>query len=275
VLAELLKQTKAQIVCLVRARTQLEGNEKLWQHAKTHNLELDRSRIEIVLGSLERLPEFGGLDAIFHVAANTDLRLDYASLRESNVIGTLNILKLGVPTHFVSSVSVFADQNRISDSSDLEQETIPGFGYVQSKWVSDVLAQRARSVGLPTWVYRVGRLWGDTRGGMTPSTDALWQFLAGQSASILKALSDQEFDVMPVDWAATALVDLAFRIAPQNVVLRHPKPVSQRNLGTDFQSLHPVQIAGIQLEPFPSNQSLLDLYLPKVLNVQSRQFEHV
>jgi thioester reductase-like protein len=275
VLAELLKQTKAQIVCLVRARTHLEASEKLWQNAKTYNLELDPSRIEIALGSLERLPEFGGLDGIFHVAANTDLRLDYASLRDSNVIGTFNILKLGVPTHLVSSISVFGDQRKISNSSNLEQETVPGFGYAQSKWVSDALAQRARSAGLPTWVYRIGRLWGDSRGGITPSTDALWQFLKGQSTSSLAALSDQEFDVMPVDWAAKALVKLAFNISPQNLVLRHPKPVSQRNLDLDLQQSCPLNIAGIQLEPFASNQSLLDLYLPKLLKIYSRQLEHI
>jgi thioester reductase-like protein len=275
VLAELLKQTKAQIVCLVRARSQIEASEKLWQNAKTYNLELDCSRIEIVLGSLERLPEFGRLDAVFHVAANTDLRLDYASLRDSNVIGTLNILKIGVPTHVVSSISVFGDQHKISDSLNLEQEIVPGFGYAQSKWVSDVLAQRARDGGLPTWVYRIGRLWGDSRGGITPSTDALWQFLAAQSASSLGELSNQEFDVMPVDWAAKALVQLAFNTSPQNVVLRHPKPVSQQSLGMDLRQSYPVSIAGIQLEPFPSTQSLLDLYLPKVLNVHPWQLERV
>jgi thioester reductase-like protein len=275
VLIELLKQTKAQIVCLVRARTQSEAREKLLQNARTYNLELDCTRIEFALGSLEQLPEFGCLDAIFHVAANTNLRQEYLSLRASNVIGTLNILKLGVPTHFVSSISVFGNQQRISNTSDLELETVPSFGYVQTKWVSDILAQRARDAGLPIWVYRIGRVWGDTQGGVIPSSDALWQILARQSDSSVVAFADQEFDVMPVDWTARAMVRLALNISPQNVVLRHPEPVSQDNFGLDSQQVLAVNIAGIQLEPFPSTQSLLELYLPKISNFSSSWLEPV
>jgi thioester reductase-like protein len=275
VLAELLKQTSAKVVCLVRAKTQREAREKLLQNARIYNLEIDYTRLEIALGSLEQLPELGCLDAIFHVAANTNLRQDYASLRASNVIGTLNILKLGVPTHFVSSISAFGDPNRISNTSDLELETVPGFGYAQGKWVSDILAQRARAAGLPVWVYRIGRVWGDTQGAATPSTDALWQILARQPVSSLAAFVDQKIDVMPVDWAAQALVCLALSISPQNVVLRHPKPVSQDNLGLGLQQTYPMNIAGIHLEPFPSNQTLLDLYMPQVVNEHSSQPEQV
>jgi thioester reductase-like protein len=275
VLTELLKQTTAQIVCLVRARTQSEAREKLLQNARTYNLELDCTRIEFALGSLEQLPEFGSLDAIFHVAANTDLRQDYLNLRASNVIGTLNLLKLGVPFHHVSSISVFGNQNRISNTSNLELETVPGFGYAQSKWVSDILAQRARAVGLPVWVYRIGRVWGDSQGGATPSSDALWQTLARQTNSSLAALSEQQFDVMPVDWAARAIVRLAFKISPQNVVLRHPKPISQSDLGSDLHQCLSVKIAEVQLEPFPATQSLLELYLPKMSKLHSSRLEAV
>jgi hypothetical protein len=70
-------------------------------------------------------------------------------------------------------------------------------------------------------------------------------------------------------------VCLALSISPQNVVLRHPKPVSQDNLGLGLQQTYPMNIAGIHLEPFPSNQTLLDLYMPQVVNEHSSQPEQV
>ncbi len=264
VLRELLEQTKAKIICLVRAETTLEARARLKQNAFQYNLELDFSRIELVLGSLEQLPEFDDIDTVFHVAASTDLRLDYSAARATNVLGTVKILKLGLPTHLISSVSVFNDQNRISCTEDLESELVPGFGYAQTKWVSDVLAQRARASGLQVWVYRIGRVWGDTFGGATPSSDALWQTLKNQADSGLARPSKQNFDVMPVDWMARALVKLAFAINPQNVVLRHPKPISRHEFN-DKQGFE-VNIAGIQLEPFPANRRLLELYMPKMVN---------
>ncbi len=113
---ELLKQTKANIYCLVRTkeiRSNVEAQDKLVQILKNEKLWKDEfeSRVHGVSGdlSLEKLGMddklyenlAGKIDQVFHCGAIVNGLFDYQALKPSNVDGTffVKIYKISFQEH--------------------------------------------------------------------------------------------------------------------------------------------------------------------------------
>jgi hypothetical protein len=119
-LSELLRQTQADIYCLVRASSSVEGMGRLQASLASRGLwsEEDRSRILPVVGDLSR-PLFAlseadfielaeTVDTIYHAGALVKWIYPYQSLKATNVFGTQEILRLASrgplkPVHFIST----------------------------------------------------------------------------------------------------------------------------------------------------------------------------
>jgi amino acid adenylation domain-containing protein/thioester reductase-like protein len=232
-LRDLLHRTGARVVCLVRARDVSSGMERLRAAVDQYGLltegGVDFSRVEVVAGDLGR-PRLGlsqqewsrlagRMDAIYHCAASVNFIAPYEQLRQANVDGTRELLRLAVshhikPVHFVSTIYVLTDIDRANAPALTENHTpLHGdrlnMGYLQSKWVAERLAMAARDRGVPVSIYRLGRISGDSATGACQKEDSYWGLLRG--CIKVGAVPDLDLgqNLLPVDQASRAIVALS------------------------------------------------------------------
>jgi amino acid adenylation domain-containing protein/thioester reductase-like protein len=230
-LDELLRQTQADIYCLVRA-SNLEEGEKRIQTALKSYLRWDESfspRIISVLGDLSKpllglsekqfLAIASKLDVIYHNGAWVHHASPYSKLKAANVVGTQEVLRLASltkvkPVHFVSTVGVFSSVDHtgvqiVREQDSLDDYSVPLGGYVQSKWVAEKLVNIARDRGLPVCIYRLGRVSGHSRTGVFNANDFLYKLIIG--CIQLGSVPDTEMleEMAPIDYVSQAIVHLS------------------------------------------------------------------
>lgn len=234
-LAELLKQTKADIYCLVRAAKETSENWKIYRNLQTYSLwkEEYRSRIVPVVGDLSQpllgldLEQFAKLatqiDVIYHNGAVLNFVYPYSALKSSNVLGTQEILRLACqskvkPLHYVSTDAVF-DSSAYYDREVKESEPIVhtegiDLGYTQSKWVAEKLVTNARDRGVPVTIYRPPLIAGDSQTGIWNTDDFTCRFLKG--CIQMGSMPDMNcaITIVPVDYVSQAIVYLSRQKSP-------------------------------------------------------------
>ena len=224
-LRSLMEHSSVRIYCLVRgdedpaARLQASLlRYGVWQPDLA-------SRITIVPGDL-RAPRFGlcevewsrlcdRVDVVFHTGAAVNWVTPYAGLRDVNVAGTAETLRLACqghakPLHFVSSLSVcYTSQGpeSLSETSDPLQY-IDGIhlGYAQSKAVSEGLVREAAARGLPVTIHRPGLVTGDTGSGISNLGDVTSALIRGCIQMGSAPDANWLLDTCPVDVLADCIV---------------------------------------------------------------------
>ncbi len=199
-LRTLLDETEATVHCLVRPGA-TEAMERVRRNLAAYELwsDADAARVRVVHGDLRRprlgldaheLHELAGeIDAIVHAAADVNWVHGYESLREANVLGTRELLRLAChgmpkPFHFVSSTSVCHSTigpKSVDESADVF-DGIDGLwlGYAQSKCAAESLVRQAGARGLPVTIVRPSLITGDaSRGGRSNVDDLTSRFIAG------------------------------------------------------------------------------------------------
>ena len=169
-LAELLRQTDAEIHCLVRAADPQVAQQRLQNQLQSYGLwQADwAERIIPVVGDLAQ-PRLGlseadfseladQVDGIYHNGAWVNALYPYERLRAANVLGTQEVIRLAAlgqtkPLHFISTLAIFlsdahTDQLVAEDRTPCFDPTLQG-GYKQSKWVAEALVRDAQVRGLP------------------------------------------------------------------------------------------------------------------------------
>jgi len=230
-LHELLCKTEATIYCLIRCKNPQESaQQRLEQHLRAYSLWKNdfSARIIPVLGDLSQ-PQLGlsdktfndlakTIDLIYHNGAWVNAIYPYSLLKKTNVDGTAEVLRLASlsqtkPLHFISTIAVFFSHT--ADQTILEatppNSNLKG-GYKQSKWVAEHLVLAAKRRGLPTCIYRLGRVMGDSKTGITQNlNDLLISML--KVCILLKKYPDWNTDLslIPVDYGARTLVHLSFQ----------------------------------------------------------------
>jgi len=253
-LAELLRQTPATVVCLVRAADPDKGLAKLRRELSAYGL-WDAGfapRIQPLLGDLAQ-PALGlsarafgelagAVDAIVHNGAGVDFLAPYAALAAANVLGTREILRLACtgpakPLHYVSTMAVLDSAAHAAAGpvgEDVPLGDCRGLrgGYAQSKWVAETLVAAARERGLPAVVYRPGTISGDSRSGAgNPKDFAISLVKSCIQLGAVPELQD-EVNLAPVDFVARAIVWLSRQPGSIGKAfhLINPRPLS----GPDF-----------------------------------------
>jgi thioester reductase-like protein/amino acid adenylation domain-containing protein len=259
-LHELLEQTQAKIYCLVRAETLEEGAAKLRSNQERYLLtdNYQEHRIIPVLGDLSQ-PRLGLSRAEFHNLASTinliyhngafvNLVYPYSALREANVLGIKEILKLAAsvqikPVHFISTLDVFqsphyAQMDVILEDDNLDGGALLADGYSQSKWVGEKLMMAARSRGIPTSIYRPSMVVGHSQTGASQSNDLVCRLIKGlvQLGSAPKL--DLRLSLTPVDYVSRAIIHLSQQPASVNKAfhLVTPQPVSLSQIVHELRS---------------------------------------
>jgi amino acid adenylation domain-containing protein/thioester reductase-like protein len=229
-LDELLKSTQANIYCLIRCPNLTVGTQKLQQNLSRYSLisAAQSSRVIVVKGDLAQ-PLFGmdnlefqqlasQIDLIYHNGAFVNLLYPYAALRDTNVIGTQEILRLASqvklkPVHFISTLDVFQSAHYAQLEVCLEDDHFPlsgkpESGYAQSKWVAEKLVKTANERGIPTCIYRPGMIIGDSQTGISNTEDQIGMLIKGLiqlgNAPNLALL----MHLTPVDYVSQAIVHL-------------------------------------------------------------------
>jgi len=235
-LAELLRQTSAQIYCLARASSREEAQQRLqsalemaglWQPAYGSRLvgikgDLAQPLLGLSSEQFEELAET--LEVIYHNGALVNMLYPYQELKAPNVLGTHEVLRLAShgrvkPVHYISTLSVFSHIPALQGQPIFEDEALDAHaehllgGYAQSKWVAEKSVSIARSRGLPVTIYRPGRISGDSRTGTWRTDDLICRMIKGciQLGSVPALIAQERLELTPVDYVSQAIVALSRR----------------------------------------------------------------
>lgn len=242
ILRELLDRSTAQVHVLVRARDAVDAVRRVRESLSGYGLwrEGDDSRLVGVPGDLG-LPGFGlstsaywdlaeRVETIVHCGAAVNFVRSYAQLKPTNVLGTVEVLRLACrrrvkPVHFVSSIGVLTEQPGAHHLAEVPLPDDPGGvqgGYRQSKWVADRLVTLAGERGLPVCVYRPSNIMGGQDGGASPTSLFINALLAG----CIQLGTAMDFDVdlllVPVDFCAAAIAHTALSGTGHGTVFHLP-----------------------------------------------------
>ncbi|MBD1938356.1 non-ribosomal peptide synthetase [Microcoleus sp. FACHB-68] len=230
-LNELLQKTQADIYCLVRSSDIESAKQRLKNSLECYSLWEERlsSRIIPVIGNLSE-PLLGlsneqfqtlasKLDVIYHNGAFVNFTYPYYALKNANVLGTQEILRLASafklkPVHFISTTSVFSPVIESGVQIVREQDNLtPGEaltgGYAQSKWVAEKLIEIARERGIPVSIYRPGRISGHSQTGVCNPSDFLYRAITGCIQLGCAPVHDRRMNIAPIDYVSRAIVHLS------------------------------------------------------------------
>ena len=173
----LLDQTKAKLYVLVRASDEVQGMQRLRAAMESMGscparlMQMFEARVIPICGDLGQ-PMLGltqdvwdflasEMDTVFHNGATVNYLFNYDRMRDANVMGTNEVLRLafeGRPKEFnyVSTTFVFgwAVKSVLYETDFNRDMELLDFGYSQSKWVAEQVVADARSRGLSTRIFR-------------------------------------------------------------------------------------------------------------------------
>lgn len=173
----LLEQTRAKIYVLVRSSDEEQGKQRLRNAMESIGpcplglMEMFEARVIAVCGDLGQ-PKLGltpeewdflasEIDTVFHNGATVNYLYNYDLMRDANVLGTNEVVRLafeGRPKEFnyVSTTFVFgwAVKSVLHETDLNENMELLDFGYSQSKWVAEQVVVDARNRGLSARIFR-------------------------------------------------------------------------------------------------------------------------
>lgn len=226
--AELLDRSNARLFCLVRGGS-APPRRRLLESLAAFGVTPAAfdARVETIAGDLShrRLglaePAVDALshriDAIVHAAASVNWVFAYESLRSTNVLGTLELLRFAcrrsIPFHFVSSISVCyasCGPHRADEQfNPLDHLHGVHVGYAQTKIVSETLVREAGRRGLAVRIYRPTLVSGDSRTGAFNADDLLSLMIKACIHMGAAPDLDWALDCLPVDVVSSDIVALS------------------------------------------------------------------
>lgn len=222
----LLEQPSCRVLLFVRGQTQEAAGERAWRSltrfADPAALEPARSRCQVLRGDLTEPagladPRLAAVTHVLHLAANTSFR-SVRSVRHTNILGTLALAHhlrrvaglerfLYVGTAYICGAAA----PRLVREDDYPRPDVPHVAeYTASKAECEMLLERT-APELPLVVARPSAVIGHTRLGCGPSASLFWYYRTQALLRRTFVQLDALRDVIPVDYAAAALVRLLLR----------------------------------------------------------------
>jgi thioester reductase-like protein len=229
-LASLLEQTSDDIHVLVRADTggAMQRIRKGLQSIAADGVTCPEGwehRVRLVCGDLSA-PNLGlstaawyslaeGVHTIYHNGALVNYLMDYHSMREANVGGTNEVIRLAMShrakvLNHISSTFVFgwSVQETIGESDTNAGMERLDFGYSQSKWVSEHVVRDAMRQGLHARIFRPALLTPSVNGGGY-NFDISIRLLAFMINHGISTTAKNQVSFTPADIAAANIVAIA------------------------------------------------------------------
>ena len=100
------------------------------------------------------------------------------------------------------------------EDDDLENQVhYKSRGYESTKWLADVMTNRARSMGVECNIFRLGRITGDSQTGDAQFEDFFHRFIEGciELKCFPKELLNLSTDLSPVDLTAESILKLSIK----------------------------------------------------------------
>ncbi|KAI9335689.1 hypothetical protein BDR26DRAFT_522543 [Obelidium mucronatum] len=222
--------SSVRVICHVRAKTKELGAIRVKEAVAFYHGEWNAAwpEPEVVVGDIAE-PQLGvsvddweflatAVDLIIHNAAKVDFVLPYQSLRKTNVVSTVEVLRLASVTKvkgvvFMSSASAVQPKSSAfanGTPEDVALENLAGdffFGYGQTKNISEVLCQKARTRGIPTVSIRVGFVGGSSQTFVT-NYDMTWDFIKTMKEKQISLIDNSFIQITPVDFLADSITAL-------------------------------------------------------------------
>ena len=244
-LHNLLLETDKNIWCLVRANSNEDATLKLYSKLQFYQCFDDlnkysenwKSRIKIIVGSLDekyfgmKIEDFLilnlNIDMIFHVGAVVSGLTRYHTLRNCNVGGTVEVIRLSIigyqqnkrdsvcRINFVSSGAVFNAYPSGTIKENHELPIVPSLmymdGYSRTKWMSDKICKRSiEKYNLPISIFRPGFISSHSFFGVGNLNDFDNRVALG--IWTMKMIPNENYtmklDQSPVDWVAKSIVKI-------------------------------------------------------------------
>ncbi|KAL2060625.1 hypothetical protein VTL71DRAFT_9266 [Oculimacula yallundae] len=264
-LCDLLESTSARIVCLVRFNSPEDEDAPAGVARIRRNL-LDLGlwqdsildRIDVLPGNLSHkklglAPDHykelvSSVKVIVHAGATVNLVYPYAALRDANVGGTREILRLasesGATLQYVSTNGVLPPSTKAwPESARIDVDDVPDKlvdGYGQTKWVAEELVYEAGARGMPVRILRAGTISGHSTSGSTNTYD-LFNALLVESLHLgyFPNIVGWRAEMTPVDFVSKAITTLADDTTSENRIfhLGDANPVDTQSLFDDLSKL--------------------------------------
>ncbi|MFI9388341.1 thioester reductase domain-containing protein [Kutzneria sp. NPDC052558] len=227
ILAELLGRTADTVHCLVRAKDDAHGIERIRDGLTGFGIWRDeyQPRIRPVPGDLTR-PLLGmseqtfsrlasDIDVIYHAGAQVNFVYPYAALKAANVGGTQEVIRLAVrhhvkPVHYVSAIDAMVKlgEVRVKEDDPLPLSPIP-HGYVQSKWAAERAVAAAQAKGLQVSIYRPWLIGAHSQTGVCHTSDYVLRLLHGCLEAGIVPSHEESLNISTVDFFSSALVHIS------------------------------------------------------------------
>jgi len=223
--AALLADGATQVHCLVRASDDAAAARRMARRLRDERLWSDAAARRLHCWAADLAAPRLGLDAarhrtlvaqtarVYHAGARVNASLPYAALRDANVHGTVEALRLaaaaGAELHHVSTVAAQPTGDEPRKPSVAATWARLRSGYARSKWVAEQLVAEARARGVATATYRLGALAGDTRTARSNALDLRWLLIVGALELRCAPIAPGTLAWLPVDAAATAIAALS------------------------------------------------------------------
>ncbi|MCG1042450.1 amino acid adenylation domain-containing protein [Mycetohabitans sp. B8] len=225
-LIELLRQTNAHIICLVKSNNEHEARSRILSALEEiGQSNLDQCRISVLCGNLAQAKlgltetQLAGLadnlDAIIHNGAMVNHFFSYRELRQANVLATDTLVRVAATgreksLHYISTLSVAPEKAPLpfTEDSDISMEPVPN-GYVQSKWVAEHLINVAAAQGIPCGIHRLAHITADSTTGYCNTEDRVYRMIRAIARLGVAFDANELYLQTPVDHAAHAIVKLA------------------------------------------------------------------
>src|ERR1700726_406936 len=177
IMKSLLEQTQAKIYVLVSSSDEKQGRQRLRAAMDSMGpcgagmMEMFEARVIPVCGDLGQ-PKLGlmqdvwdylasEIDTVFHNGATVNYLLNYDLMRNANVLGTNEVVRLAFEGrlkefNYVSTTFVFgwAVKSVLYETDVNEDMELLDFGYSQTKWVAEQVVADARAQGLSVRIFR-------------------------------------------------------------------------------------------------------------------------
>ncbi|EPQ31315.1 uncharacterized protein PFL1_01500 [Pseudozyma flocculosa PF-1] len=252
-LHDILASTSARVICLIRfdapyrtdrsaAMARLRRNMLdlgLWDNSMLDRIDvlpanLSRNRLGLVPDVYEEL--VAKVQVIVHCAAQVNLVYPYAALRDANVEGTREILRLAclcnATVQYVSTNGVLPpSQSGWPESASMPIDDVPDKlldGYCQTKWVAERLVLEAARRGLNATAVRIGTLSGHSKTGSTNTYDLITALIVESlHLGVAPHIDGWHVEMTAVDYVSKGIVALANHADGEQLVyhLGDPEPI--------------------------------------------------
>lgn len=210
----------------------------------------------------------GGLDLIIHCAASLEFDAPLKKLNAINVEGTRNVCAFAKACDakllHVSTAYVCGELDGPIAEIPVPKNTPFGNSYEASKAAGEAVVHKS---GLPYVIVRPSVVMGEAASGQIrefPSICNLFRLLARGSISLLPATENANFDLVPIDYVASSLAELAERMDEANRGIFHlcsASPTRVRSLVdalgqfAHFPKAKPVDFEAYSPDMLPSSQA--------------------